>query len=505
MILASPVSIDTRPDDLGLSTFSYQQLHKEAEPRTGRVIRATQVKRNCQTFTSIETRPDEYLDDAHLSQQRIDRGCGRWDDTPQSAFVQEQHSFASCPVIGASAYAESSSSSLPPLYICPICGLGNFPSMELARDHCRGQFGACMANDNSAYTNKSKLVVEDPAQTMLPGVTYACPVCNQDGLESFEEALKHCNTSYVMWQPPGSFDAPADTVSGSPLRETSFIKDQSQTTFAERDASAKPEHKHVNLHQRIYRCPSCGERCESFESAIAHCSRRAEETSYVEADPSCRDNDDETQDLFACPICMQNCDSPEIARSHCAHLPGEAVAYDSRGRPIISREVDEQIGCCRTWVLNEDGTIVFFGDDSLASIAKSGECERNAFMENLSQQQLRGLVHEIGQRLVSRSSMYQSFKTEWERRTTADDHSFFGFSGDFTEKELDAAHRRLARQMHPDKNGGTDEAKELFQDMQKRYERLKTKLAEASAPANAPAKAKQEVKYDPTDRTSLLK
>ena len=49
----------------------------------------------------------------------------------------------------------------------------------------------------------------------------------------------------------------------------------------------------------------------------------------------------------------------------------------------------------------------------------------------------------------------------------------FNLATDCTEKELESAYRRLAKAMHPDKNGGTEEAKEQFQVMRASYEEHK--------------------------------
>merc|ERR1712061_338345 len=58
-------------------------------------------------------------------------------------------------------------------------------------------------------------------------------------------------------------------------------------------------------------------------------------------------------------------------------------------------------------------------------------------------------------------------------------NAFFGLAEDCSEKELDNAYRKFARSMHPDKNGGTEEAKEKFQQMKERYGSLKSKRGEA--------------------------
>merc|ERR1712151_893902 len=53
------------------------------------------------------------------------------------------------------------------------------------------------------------------------------------------------------------------------------------------------------------------------------------------------------------------------------------------------------------------------------------------------------------------------------------DYEYFRLSPDSSDKDLNNAYRQFAKQLHPDKNGGTEEAKQRFQLLKKRYERLK--------------------------------
>merc|ERR1712083_140286 len=54
-------------------------------------------------------------------------------------------------------------------------------------------------------------------------------------------------------------------------------------------------------------------------------------------------------------------------------------------------------------------------------------------------------------------------------------YEYFGLSPTSAERDLDNAYRQLAKKMHPDKNGGTEEAKMRFQAMKERYEALKAR------------------------------
>merc|ERR1712176_55370 len=94
----------------------------------------------------------------------------------------------------------------------------------------------------------------------------------------------------------------------------------------------------------------------------------------------------------------------------------------------------------------------------------------------LSTQELRGLAHEVGQRLVEQSLTYHARLKELQRLQDSMGFKYFGLSAACSEKELDAAYRALAKKMHPDKNGGTEEAKQRFQVMRERYEKLKNTI-----------------------------
>jgi len=154
-------------------------------------------------------------------------------------------------------------------------------------------------------------------------------------------------------------------------------------------------------------------------------------------------------------------------------LKGTVVAYNKHGRPIIVRQEVEDSGKLRTVVENEDGTRCAFGDRTIVSLLNSSTAERLSWTSGLSNVELRGLVYEIGQRLGSCSRLYEQHRTELEKWIDKADFLFFGLTETSTQKELDRAYRKLAKLMHPDKNGGTDEAKRRFQQMKERYEKLR--------------------------------
>jgi len=157
---------------------------------------------------------------------------------------------------------------------------------------------------------------------------------------------------------------------------------------------------------------------------------------------------------------------------------GEPVAYNDRGVPTIVREVDANSGQARTIVRNEDGSQKVFGGNTIASLVGSPEADARQWIGHLKDRELRGLVHELGKRLVEASRVHCERRTELERIAQQANFAYFGLSAGAEEKDLHAAYRRLAKRMHPDKCGGTDEAKQKFQHMKEKYERLKERYRE---------------------------
>merc|ERR1712039_31153 len=105
--------------------------------------------------------------------------------------------------------------------------------------------------------------------------------------------------------------------------------------------------------------------------------------------------------------------------------------------------------------------------------------------QELTDRELRALVHEVGQRLVTSSRVYEFQRSKLEKMANDSDYRYFGLTQDAEDKELDAAYRKKAKKMHPDKNGGTEEAKEAFQEMKGKYERLKKRRSSTLSSVDA--------------------
>merc|ERR1711924_219767 len=131
-------------------------------------------------------------------------------------------------------------------------------------------------------------------------------------------------------------------------------------------------------------------------------------------------------------------------------------------------------------VKSTDGTTSAFGAATMASMLSSLEDDTDAWMAVLPQSQLHALAHELGCRLVEISRIYQARKDNLEEHNTGVDYRYFGLGETATERSLENAYKRLARQMHPDKNGGTEEAKQQFQELRQRYDRIRQKFSDGS-------------------------
>jgi hypothetical protein len=157
---------------------------------------------------------------------------------------------------------------------------------------------------------------------------------------------------------------------------------------------------------------------------------------------------------------------------------GEAICYDEYGRPIIVRQINPETGAARTIVLNEDGSHRVFGEHTVASLTNSSKDESKVWLNALDCQQMRGLVHEVGQRLLEGSRLYHGRLNQLEKMGENLNYIYFGLTYDASDRDLENAYRKLAKKLHPDKNGGTDEAKKRFQQMKERYEAIKKKRNE---------------------------
>eukprot|EP00929_Paragymnodinium_shiwhaense_P118471 TRINITY_DN90395_c0_g1_i1.p1 TRINITY_DN90395_c0_g1~~TRINITY_DN90395_c0_g1_i1.p1 ORF type:complete len:680 (+),score=205.42 TRINITY_DN90395_c0_g1_i1:85-2124(+) len=233
-----------------------------------------------------------------------------------------------------------------------------------------------------------------------------------------------------------------------------------------------------------YRCPMCNSEqlfC-SMDEALAHClgDSAAGVAHGVQAGGSSGSRAAVATAAASEAIARQQgqaADDPDA-------LPdGEVIAYDARGRACIVRQVYDDSGIDgKTLIRNEDGSRTVF---DLEAVRRLFDKEtKDMRLAELRAQELRGLVHEVGQRLVHTSKRYHDKLAELKSIDVQLAYTFFGLQASSSDRDLENAYKKMARQMHPDKNGGTEEAKKKFQHMKERYEKLK-KTRESDSNAGA--------------------
>jgi hypothetical protein len=183
----------------------------------------------------------------------------------------------------------------------------------------------------------------------------------------------------------------------------------------------------------------------------------------------------------------------------------EPVACDAKGRPTIVRQGFR----CRTTVFLDDGTKRSFGKSTMQSLLASPQADTVRWLESLSDVELHGLVHEIGQQLVESSHLYRFNESQLECNSVKDGRGYFGLTDTSTLKDLDNAYKKMAKRMHPDKNGGTDHATRQFQLLRERYTALKKNWGKNETEGIPKEPRKEEAEqggcmfYDPSSRSSM--
>ncbi|CAJ1329594.1 unnamed protein product [Effrenium voratum] len=173
-------------------------------------------------------------------------------------------------------------------------------------------------------------------------------------------------------------------------------------------------------------------------------------------------------------------------------MKAKIVEVDEHGQPVVVRQQEGAHGGIRTIVTLEDGACRAFGEAIVASLLAQEEQKVDSWISSMKDRSLRGLVNELSERFFEMQKLLAESKKQLEEKRRSRGLTLFNLQKDCTEKDLDAAYRRLARSMHPDKNGGTEEAKEQFQLMRASYEELKEQLGQCQSPVRQEASEPQE-------------
>lgn len=326
-------------------------------------------------------------------------------------------------------------------------------------------------------------------------VKQVCPTCGQ-AFETLELARTHW--LHVHRAPNGV--APAAAAAAGPSSSADVEEDTTERTRQRTAIPAAPDARlsvegdspadgSPCIRRRLrHVCPDCSEAFDTLEEAQAHWMERHRQPCPAAVTSTCQPaTASNQQETLNCDTAASQPNSPEFSTTLVPGSKGIAkaklVEAGPDGEPVIARYVDPNTGEQRTTVTNDDGTQRVFGEDTVASMTKKDEHEIEQWLALMTDRDVRGLVHEVNERVVETSTRLHGKREDLELISRRLHLSFFGLPpqpGAVTERDLDNAYRRLARSMHPDKNGGTDDAKHKFQDMKHRYEELKSSLTSAA-------------------------
>jgi len=285
-----------------------------------------------------------------------------------------------------------------------------------------------------------------------------------------------------------TFSQPAAQTLPQPAGQSMPRRPRAASTSSE--ATVLPEDAQGGVEAEVRRivkhvCPTCSQSFASYEDVRTHWLEKhtakdkgtqeaASEEAKVETQGSGK------QDPFSPPSDAANPfesgvgESEPSAKQTDDTMRAKIVEVDEEGKPVIVRQQDESApGGVRTIITQEDGSCSAFGEAIVSSLLAQGQTKVMAWISSMDARNLRGLVNELSERFFDIQRHLCDCKAELEEKRRLRGLSMFSLDGDCTEKDLDVAYRRLARTMHPDKNGGTEEAKEQFQTMRASYEELK--------------------------------
>lgn len=227
------------------------------------------------------------------------------------------------------------------------------------------------------------------------------------------------------------------------------------------------------------------------------CAAGTDEAPCSRAPPQCSD----AFESSACELELRGKGEPPKLRSR------TPVAFNDKGEVLIARYVED--GRARTLVTEADSTTII-GKSTVESLVASTDDEVVTFMKALSNLGMFGLCYELGQTLIEISKILQTAREQRVFDIESAHYAFFGLEPDCDDRALDNSYRQMAKVMHPDKNGGTEEAKDLFQEMKQRYEALKEARSKTEGTPKDDKKESSEeqaddccIQYDPSDRASM--
>jgi len=254
------------------------------------------------------------------------------------------------------------------------------------------------------------------------------------------------------------------------------------TLFLDEEEPVETEAKTVVKHV----CPTCGLAFDSNEEVREHWLREHAPNLSPKAAAAAGAKGPEAEAApaqSASPMSEKEASSPERDPDT---MRAKIVEVDDQGSPVIVREEEPS---ARTIVTNEDGSHRAFGEAIVKSLMSKEMDKVVAWTTSMTDRTLRGLVNELSERFFALQRQLLQRREQLKEQQRTKGLAMFDLREDCTTKDLETAYRRLARSMHPDKNGGTEEAKERFQTMRARYEELKEQFEQGDLrPANQDSK-----------------
>lgn len=354
--------------------------------------------------------------------------------------------------------------------------------MHLAKPQAAPADGECSGGSRHTAT-ESTAAGSLPVRTEAEVRGYRCSKC-QALVSSAQEAVSHCQSPETEpLEPPKLAESTCERQGGG-------LGGSAQTANCEQEAGGGTlqlpcEDSGHGQASSLYLCPDCQAPLPSVCEAVAHCRPWLQVLPWEAA-------------VVAEPL-----------------LPGSPLALDVHGRPSVSWYAVPETGSSVTLVRELDGAWHALNSGTVVPLLDATDEWLAAALLAVSDRMLHGLVHAAGRQLLEGSWAYHSMRQEWECLRADEGYAYFGVASNASDGELDNAYRRLARQLHPDKNGGTEAAKEEFQAMKERYEALKQRRGlreDAAGSAQEAAGAAEEeeapeqgrrISYDPADRDSM--
>mmetsp|Transcript_159502 Transcript_159502/g.290969 ORF Transcript_159502/g.290969 Transcript_159502/m.290969 type:complete len:863 (+) Transcript_159502:57-2645(+) len=356
-------------------------------------------------------------------------------------------------------------------YKCPKCDFLT-PDFDLAANHCAVGIDAAadMTNLGSSETPQADCTQEIEDFDLDK---YECPVCGFL-TPNFEVAAAHCANNVYRNGAVKSTSGTAHMTNCKvrvlpPKTESSdSTQDSNNVDFDKYECPMCGVLTPDSNSGVTYRCPTCNVLVPSLDAAISHCSddplaKKAAATPTYSAAPT------ELPELPGAGSVSPQSPSSEVSTPHTAG----AMPMENSSEPTLMRQYDPKTGRHKTVVRNLNGTTKAFGCNTVTSLVENSEGEALMWMSSLTDVEVKGLLSEVSDHVSEEGLNYMSKLTEVESLRLSASYAYFGLSEDATEKDVDNAYRQLAKRMHPDKNGGTEDAKQKFQDMKSHYEALK--------------------------------